>query len=180
MASAQEKGVKTAILRFSNVYGRVTDHEDRVVPAFVRQALRGEKLRVDGAENIFDFTHVQDVVRGVLACVEILERGRSDLVPVHLVSGIPTTLGALASLAVDISGSKAVVSYVPARTYDVSMFYGDPNRAYEKLGWRTTIGLAEGFRRLMEDYRKALSVETVRYPIRPVTGEDSVPRSIWV
>ena len=65
----------TAIVRFSNVYGWVGDHADRVVPAFARQAAAGLPLRVDGSGHTFDFTHLDDTVRGVLAVVAQLVAG---------------------------------------------------------------------------------------------------------
>jgi len=36
---AKTKGLRTAILRFSNVYGHINDHLDRVVPAFIHNSL---------------------------------------------------------------------------------------------------------------------------------------------
>jgi UDP-glucose 4-epimerase len=38
----------------------LADHHDRVVPAFVRAAVSGQPLRVEGADHTFDFTHVDD------------------------------------------------------------------------------------------------------------------------
>ena len=63
---ARARGMRTAIVRFSNVYGRTHDHPDRVIPAFAHAAATGGQMRVDGGDNTFDFTHVDDVVSGVL------------------------------------------------------------------------------------------------------------------
>ncbi|HEY3147155.1 MAG TPA: NAD(P)-dependent oxidoreductase, partial [Dongiaceae bacterium] len=93
---AREAGLATAILRFSNVYGDVHDHADRVIPAFARTAAIGGVLRVDGAACTFDFTHVADVADGIQRVVQRLMAGERALPPIHLASGRETSLGALA------------------------------------------------------------------------------------
>ncbi|MEQ1508533.1 MAG: NAD(P)-dependent oxidoreductase [Myxococcota bacterium] len=142
----------SAIVRFSNVYGSTGDHPDRVVPAFARQAAAGRPLRVEGSGHTFDFTHLDDTVRGVLAVVDQLQRGR-ELPPLHFVTGVPTTLGELARLAVDLAGTAAPVYEAPPRSFDVSGFYGDPNRAAELLDWQAQGGLREGLAQLIADFR---------------------------
>ena len=72
--AAKTEGLRAAIIRLSNVFGSTTDHADRVVPAFARAAARGLPLRVEGAEHTFDFTHMDDVTRGILALVELSAR----------------------------------------------------------------------------------------------------------
>ncbi|MCA9490633.1 MAG: NAD(P)-dependent oxidoreductase [Myxococcales bacterium] len=148
----READLLTAVVRFSNVYGSTGDHADRVVPAFARQAALGHPLRVDGSGHTFDFTHLEDTVRGLLAVVDRLEAG-VQLAPVHLLTGTPTTLGRLASLAVETAGTSSAIREAPPRSYDVASFYGDPTRAAELLGWRARIGLREGLSRLVADFR---------------------------
>ena len=64
---ARASGLRTAAVRLSNVYGSALDHADRVVPAFVWAAVQGNAIRIDGAECTFDFTHIDDTVRGMVA-----------------------------------------------------------------------------------------------------------------
>ena len=134
------------------MYGTTDDHVDRVVPAFARNGLLGRALRVDGRDCTFDFTHLSDTVRGVLAVVRRLEAGQG-LAPVHLLTGVPTTLGELAALAVELAGGGATVVEAPSRSFDVHRFHGDPDRAAELLGWRAEVGLRDGLARLMRDFR---------------------------
>lgn len=54
------------ILRPSAVYGEL-DVEDRVVSKFLLNALRGEKLIVNGAKETLDFTYVDDAAKGIVA-----------------------------------------------------------------------------------------------------------------
>ena len=151
---ARAAGVVANIVRFSNVYGCVDDHADRVVPAFARTAAHGGALRLEGPENMFDFTHVDDVVRGIEAHIEA-SAGRELLPPVHLLTGVGTTLNALASLAARASTFELDLQIAPPRNYDVARFVGDPGRARSLLGWEAGIDLATGFAQLTEAYRDA-------------------------
>ncbi|MCK6572205.1 NAD(P)-dependent oxidoreductase [Myxococcota bacterium] len=149
---ARETGLRTAVVRLSNVYGSTTDHADRVLPAFARAAVRGEPLRVDGAGHTFDFTHIDDVSSGLLALARVLQRGDQPP-PIHLLTGRPTSLGQAASLAIELARSQSTVVEAPPRAYDVATFYGDPGRARALLGWNAQVSLAEGMSRLINDFR---------------------------
>lgn len=146
---ARSAGVRTAICRFSNVFGSVDDHADRVIPAFARVAAFGGELRVEGSTNTFDFTYVDDVVDGLLKVIAAVEHGE-QLPPLHFVTGRPTSLLDLAAIAYDNARGSITVHECPSRTYDVSHFYGDPSRTHQILGWRASTSVEAGFARLVE------------------------------
>lgn len=163
-----------AIVRFSNVYGTTDDHVDRVVPAFCRQAAAGQKLRIDGSENTFDFTHLSDTVRGLEALVDSLIGGNPEaLTAIHFLTGQPTTLGQLAAKAVRIAGSDSRIVEAPSRNFDVGRFYGDPAKAERLLGWRAQISLDEGLARLIADFR-ALAPQELASAL-PSSGQQTQP-----
>ncbi len=149
----RRSGVETAVVRLANVYGSLNDHPKRVAPAFARGAAAGELLQVCGRENTFDFTHLDDVTLGLLSVVEALQAGEV-LPPIHFATGLPTTLGELADIAVRLGGNTARVAEVPAPSYNVSRFVGDPTRARELLGWQARVKIGEGMNRLIEAYRR--------------------------
>jgi nucleoside-diphosphate-sugar epimerase len=151
--AANRAGVRAAIVRLSNVYGSARDHRDRVVPAFVHAAASGAPLRVEGAERLYDFTHLDDVTRGLAALVERLDAGADPLPPIHLVSGVGTTLGELAAQAIALAGTRSEITAAAPRTYDVARFQGDPTRASALLGWSARIPLRDGLVRLIADVR---------------------------
>lgn len=153
---ARHEGLRAAILRLSNVYGSTADHANRVVPAFARAAALGAPLSVQGPDHTFDFTHLEDTVRGIVQLVERLDRGEPPPPPIHLLTGQPTTLGTLATLAVELAGTLAPIRRDPPRTFDVSHFYGDPALAAAQLGWSPRITIEAGLRRLVHDFRRAL------------------------
>lgn len=143
LQAAREQGLRAAVLRFSNVYGSIHDHADRVVPAFACAAALGAPLRVDGASHTFDFTHLTDTVEGLLLAIQALAHSE-DLPPLHLLTGEPTTLGELAQLANTAGGGRSKITQAPPRNYDVSSFYGDPRRAEALLGFRARVRICDG------------------------------------
>lgn len=153
IAEFRATGVVTAIVRFSNVYGRADDHSDRVVPAFVRAAVEGTPLRVDGGGRTFDFTHLDDTVRGVVALSRLLDAGGSPD-PIHLVTGTETSLAELARLAVSTAGTAALTRPGPEREWDVSHFRGNWKRARHLLGWEPRVSIEEGVRMLAREIRR--------------------------
>lgn len=155
---ARNQGLNTAVVRLSNVYGCSKDHADRVIPAFARAAVKGSQLRVEGSNHTFDFTHVNDVVRGIGALIGLLESGAQSLPTVHLVSGHPTSLGELAAICCRLAKSDAVLTETAPRSYDVARFYGDPSKAQKLLGWVSEISLEAGLMRLIEDFRQELAL----------------------
>ena len=149
---ARSSGLRAAAVRLSNVYGRARDHSDRVIPAFARAADSGSIIRIDGAECTFDFTHIDDTARGMAGIIDLLEIGETPP-PIHLLTGTPTTLHDLATLAIDAAGGTSPIVEAPPRSFDVSRFHGDPSRARELLGWEARVVLRKGIERLLRDLR---------------------------
>ena len=154
------RGLRTAVVRLANVYGRVDDHLDRVVPAFAGAAAKGAPMMINGRNQTFDFTHVDDVVRGLISMIERLEGGAPLVPPIHFATGCGTTLGRLADLANAAGGRRSRVIEGAQRSYDVGHFIGDPTRAAEVLQWRPNIGLEVGVPRLVRDFMKLVQPAT--------------------
>jgi len=145
-----DSGLRGAVLRFSSVYGDLLDHADRVTPAFCSAAAAGGTIRVDGSDNGFDFTHVDDVVDGICRMIELVDMSSEMISPTHLVSGRLCSLGQLAALAIAAAEKQCCVRQAPARSFDVRRFVGDPRRAAEIIGWRSTTSLEAGIHRLVQ------------------------------
>lgn len=150
----QHQGLRIAILRFSSVYGSASDYSDRVIPAFCLNALKEKSLRIDGLENTFDFTHVEDVVNGILNAIYLLERNPKHLPPIHLTTGVGTALFGVVSLLEEILEKKIHYKEHTQRDYDVHQFVGDPSRAKQVLHWQAKINLKDGLRNLLKQYQK--------------------------
>lgn len=165
--AARAAGLRTAIVRL--VYGALNDHPDRAVPSLLWRAMAGEELRITGAANFFDFVHVEDCAEGLIAAADRLIAGGAPPAPAHLATGIPTSLGALATQCRAVAGSASPLALLPPRDFDVTGFCGDPALAAELLGWRARIRLEEGLRMLRQEL-----AERGR-PLDPVTMP--VPRT---
>ena len=160
---ARSRGLRAATVRLSNVYGSARDHADRVIPAFARAAVSGSSIRIDGAGCTFDFTHIDDTTRGMVGIIGLLKLGETPP-PIHLLTGTPTTLRDLATLAIDVAGGASPVVEAPPRSFDVSRFHGDPSRARELLGWEPRVVLRKGLERLVRDFRIEVGASQHREP----------------
>jgi nucleoside-diphosphate-sugar epimerase len=152
VSALREYGVVTAVARFSNVYGSTADHPDRVVPAFARAAANGGRIHVEGSANVFDFTCVSDVARGVLSMVEHVSDGQL-LPPIHFTTGRGFTLGELAHLAKRQCTKDLEVNPATPRSYDVARFFGSTARAQEVLGWSHLVPIEEGFASMVNAFQ---------------------------
>lgn len=151
---AQGAGMRAAILRLSTVYGAPGDHADRLIPAFCRAAIAGRPLRVDGAMNRVDITHVADVAAAIADLGERLARGGAFR-PMHLTTGRATSLHDLARLVVRLAESDSPITMSAPRDYDVTAFAGDPGLAAAQIGWRPRVSLIAGLRDLIARLRLA-------------------------
>ena len=151
--AARAGGLRTATVRLSNVYGSVLDHADRVVPAFAQAAVEGSAVRVDGAACTFDFTHIDDTVRGMVAVMDRLE-GSETLPPIHLLTGAPTTLRELAAMTTTFAGNEAAGRRGAAPAVRRCPLLRRSMRGRGKmLGWKPRVALQDGFARLVRDLR---------------------------
>lgn len=149
VAGASEAGINATICRFSNVFGSQDDHQDRVVVAFARAAALGGCLRLEGGNNRFDFTHVDDVVRGLHLLSNAVAAGET-FPPIHFVSGVSTSLHELAQIAQRQAREPVFLNLAAPRSFDVARFCGNPARARALLGWTSRISVEEGFTALVD------------------------------
>ena len=92
------------IIRPSAVYGEY-DVEDRVVSKFMLSAMRGEVLKVNGANETLDFTYVEDAARGIAAASTSPKAVNNTY---NITKSHSTTLLQAASLAIKIAGKGSV------------------------------------------------------------------------
>ena len=150
------------VARIFTVYGP-RGRPDMAVFRFVRAASTGGTLFRfgDGRSTWRDYTHVDDVVEGLLAALYrdaknassggIRTRdngyGGDGVLVVNVASGTPTRLGTLIEeVTRACGGDPGEVEERPGRPGDVGGTYADARRAEETLGWRAKISLREGLR----------------------------------
>lgn len=146
-------GLKTACLRYFNVYGpRQNPHSEyaAVIPRFVTRILAHEPPVIygDGGQTR-DFTFVKDVVKANILA------GESDAEGVfNIACGKRVSLNELAGKIMEITGIKVEMSYEGARPGDVRDSLADISSAGDKLGYKPGYELDSGLRETVEWFRK--------------------------
>jgi nucleoside-diphosphate-sugar epimerase len=97
-------GIEHTIIRPSAVYGPL-DVEDRVISKFILSALRGQTLKVNGANETLDFTYVDDAANGIVAAA-LSENAINKTY--NITKSHSRTLKYAAELAVEIAGKGSI------------------------------------------------------------------------
>jgi len=154
MAYHRYHGVDTRIARIFNTYGpRMRSDDGRVVPNFIRQALRGEPLTVyDDGSRTRSFCYYSDLVEGLYRLLM-----SSECMPVNLGNPDEMTILDFAQKVLEVvGGASKIVFIVPEdqRTKDDPQTRRpDIEKAREVLGWTPKVGLEEGLRATAEWFR---------------------------
>jgi UDP-glucuronate 4-epimerase len=137
-----------SIIRPSAVYGEY-DIEDRVVSKFILSALRGQTLKVNGAQERLDFTHVDDTALGIVRAV-LSENTINKTYNITRSEG--HSLQEAAELAVKIAGSGTLniadrdLSFPSRGTLNI-------DAARRDFGYDPQISIEQGFTRYVEWFR---------------------------
>ena len=130
------------IIRPSAVYGPL-DVEDRVVAKFMLAAMRGETLKVNGAEETLDFTYVDDAADGIVsAATRIMSANRTY----NITKSHSVTLLEAAEMIVKIVG-KGTVEVRDKDADFPSRGALNIERAQTILGYDPKVDVEEGFQR---------------------------------
>jgi dTDP-glucose 4,6-dehydratase len=152
MAYHRQHGIDTRIARIFNTYGpRMRLDDGRAVPNFLTQALAGQPLTVygDGSQTR-SFCYIDDLVDGLVRLL------RSEVhEPVNLGNPDEITIRQLAETTNRLTGNAAGIVVHPERRdqHDPDRRQPDIQRALRHLGWAPTVGLEDGLRRTIEDFR---------------------------
>jgi UDP-glucuronate 4-epimerase len=112
------------------------------ITLFTRAVLAGRPITVFGDGSMRrDFTHIDDIVRGVLAA---LERAPVGFRAYNLGSGAPLDLRTLVDAIARASGARPTIVNGPMQLGDVDATFADIARARSELGWQPRIALPDG------------------------------------
>lgn len=145
-------GIPTVALRFFNVYGpgqALSNPYTGVAAIFASRLLnRRSPLIFEDGEQTRDFTHVSDVVNGILLA---LESEKAVGKAVNLGTGRATSVAEVARV---ISAGMGL-DIEPERTGryragDIRHCYADPAKAREMLGFEARTGFEDGMTELVE------------------------------
>jgi dTDP-glucose 4,6-dehydratase len=156
MAYHRYHKVDTHIVRIFNTYGpRMQLNDGRVVPNFMKQALRGEDLTVYGdGKQTRSFCYVSDEIDGFLRLAKLAEH-----LPVNIGNPNEFTILECAELVLKVIGSKSKIRYEPLPQDDPKQRRPDIGKARRLLGWEPRIDLENGLRMSLDYFRKAVAEE---------------------
>jgi dTDP-glucose 4,6-dehydratase len=152
MAYHRYHQVDTRIVRIFNTYGpRMQLNDGRVIPNFMKQALRGEDLTVygDGSQTR-SFCYVSDEIEGFLRLSHATEH-----LPVNLGNPTEFTILECARHVLAVTASKSKIRYEALPQDDPKQRCPDITKARTLLGWEPKTDLETGLRLSLDYFRKA-------------------------
>ncbi len=161
-------GLPTTGLRFFTVYGP-WGRPDMSPILFAHAITRGETIRVfNEGRHRRDFTYIDDIVEGVLRCLEQSPSGNPDwsgLAPdpassrapwrvYNIGRGEPVELLDYIAEMERALGRSADKELVPAQPGDVEATFADIEELARDTGYRPSVSLTEGLARFADWYRE--------------------------
>lgn len=130
-------GLKIATARFFNVYGNrqpKTGTWATVIGVFENLYLQKKPMTVTGTgEQRRDFTHIDDIVAGLIALSEI--DGKGEIY--SLGTGTNYSLNEVAKMFSN------EIQYIPARPGEALITLADPTKMHSATGWLTKVKLTD-------------------------------------
>jgi dTDP-glucose 4,6-dehydratase len=156
MAYHRYNKVDTRISRIFNTYGpRMQLNDGRVIPNFMKQAIRGEDLTVYGeGKQTRSFCYVSDEIEGFLR----LSKSDEHL-PVNIGNPNEFTILECARRVIAVTGSKSQIRYEPIPEDDPKQRQPDITKARTLLGWEPKVDLDSGLKLSLEYFREAVAAE---------------------
>ena len=149
-------GLRTVILRFSNVYGPYCLPKESVIAKFIKDGIPKRELTVygDGAQTR-DFIHVDDLCQAIHLCLSALANsqltnqqitinGKVSGETFHLGTGKETSILELAQLIQGFFDTKIKISFAAERKGEIKRNYSDITKAKKILGFCPQISLKDG------------------------------------
>jgi len=157
MAYQRYHHVETRIVRIFNTYGpRMRLHDGRVVPNFIRQALKGEPLTVYGdGSRTRAFCYVVDLVDGIY---RLLMSDEPE--PVNI--GNPNEMSILefAKKVIEITGSRSEITFIEPTDEriqdDPKVRCPDISKARRILNWEPKVSIDDGLTNTIEFFRNTV------------------------
>jgi dolichol-phosphate mannosyltransferase len=140
---ARARDVHAVTLRLYSVYGP-WEEPNRLVPKLIANGLEGGLPPLVAPDTARDFVFVDDVYDAFVLAAERTDLPRGSIFNVG--SGRQTTLREIVSVARTLLGVEREPDWGShaARSWDTSVWVGDPSLAAEQLGWRAARDLRRG------------------------------------
>jgi UDP-glucuronate decarboxylase len=158
--------VDIKIARIFNTYGpRMQEDDGRVVSNFIVQALHGWPLTVYGnGSQTRSFCYVTDLVEGLIA---LMESPAGVTGPINLGNPAEFTVGQLAKMVLERTGSRSVIERRPLPPDDPKQRRPDITRARELLGWTPGVRFEEGLAKTIGYFAERMRKQRAIAPPAP-------------
>lgn len=137
-------------LRYMNVYGARQDYKGAYIAVIMKMLDRLDNglppiVFGDGSQS-YDFIYVSDVAKANICAL------KSDATDAcfNVGSGVQTSIKELSQIILQVTGSGLDIQYEPAGQTFVTNRIGDPSRAEKEMGFKHTVEIEEGLKRLVE------------------------------
>jgi UDP-glucose 4-epimerase len=144
-------GINYVIIRFSNVYG-MYDESDRVIPLFIRKAIKNENLVVFGKDKILDFNYIDDAVEGVIKVIKGFNKVKNNTF--NIATGKGTKILFVAQLIKKFLNSKSRIIIKQNRPGEVVKYIADISKAKKLLNYEPRTDIIEGIKKTIEWYNR--------------------------
>lgn len=149
------------IVRVFNTFGpRMKLTDGRMIPDFINQALKNDKLVIYSDKNDkATFCYISDIVDGLMKMMNAKEMG-----PINLGSEKEYLITDIASKIIKLVGSSSTISYEKPYPYLAKQGIPDIRLAKKKLGWFPVVPLEEGLQRTIEYMKgsKAMGIKDIK------------------
>lgn len=152
----RQYGVTTRIARIFNTYGpRMQPDDGRVVSNFVIQALQNNDITVYGTGGqTRSFCYVDDLIDGFVRLMKADDRVSA---PVNLGNPEETSVTELATMIIEMVGSRSKLIHCPLPIDDPRRRRPDISRAQAWLQWEPSVPLQQGLLRTIEFFAGELA-----------------------
>ncbi len=159
----RQHGLNIRVARIFNTYGpRMHPNDGRVVSNFVIQAWMGQPITVFGdGRQTRAFCYVDDLIEGF---VRLMAAPDDVTGPINLGNPHEFTIGELAELVLDMTGSRSRLVNHPLPVDDPMQRCPDIAKARTLLGWEPKVPLREGLQRTIDYFDRLLSGSSAKAP----------------
>ena len=98
----------------------------------------GNDYNTPDGTGVRDYIHVVDLAIGHIKALEKLEKEKHGVFIYNLGTGKGYSVLDMVKTFEEVSGKKVPYKIAPRRPGDIDMFYSDPTKAKEELGWEAT------------------------------------------
>ena len=161
--------LRIKVARIFNTYGpRMHPNDGRVVSNFIVQALLGHDITVFGdGQQTRSFCYVDDLIDGV---IRLMNTPDDVTGPINLGNPKEFTMLELASLVIELTGSRSCIAHRPLPQDDPRQRRPDISKANSILEWSPQTQLRDGLSRTIRYFEGILKDDIVRIADHPRTG----------